>query len=84
MSYLIGGDSGKEPACQFRRNKRCGFDPWVREDGKGYSNPFQYSYLVNPMDKGAWWVTVYGVAKSWTQLKLLITHTYTHTHTHTI
>ena len=27
-----GGTSGKEPACQFRRRKRCGFDPWVGED----------------------------------------------------
>ena len=24
-----GGTSGKEPACQCRRHKRCGFDPWV-------------------------------------------------------
>ena len=27
-----GGSSGKEPACQFRRRKRRGFDPWVGED----------------------------------------------------
>ena len=26
-----GGTSGKEPACQCRRFKRCGFDPWVRK-----------------------------------------------------
>jgi len=25
-----GGSSGKEPACQCRRRKRCRFDPWVR------------------------------------------------------
>ena len=31
----------------------------------------------NPMDKGAWWVTVHGVAKSWTQLSM---HAGTHTH----
>ena len=31
-------------------------------------NPLQYSCLGNPMDRGAWWVTVLGVAKSWTQL----------------
>ena len=24
-----GGTSGKEPTCQYRRHKRCGFDPWV-------------------------------------------------------
>ena len=28
---LPGGASGKEPACQYRRHKRCGFDPWVRK-----------------------------------------------------
>ena len=26
-----GGASGKEPACQSRRPKRCGFDPWIGE-----------------------------------------------------
>jgi len=26
-------------------------------------NPFQYSYLRNPMDRGVWWATVHGVAK---------------------
>ena len=25
------GDGGKEPACQCRRHKRCGFNPWVRK-----------------------------------------------------
>ena len=25
----LGGPSGKEPSCQCRRHKRCGFDPWV-------------------------------------------------------
>ena len=26
-----GSTSGKEPACQCRRYKRCGFEPWVRK-----------------------------------------------------
>ena len=26
-----GGARGKEPACQCRRRKRCGFDPWVEK-----------------------------------------------------
>ena len=25
-----GGTRGKEPACKFRKCKKCGFDPWVR------------------------------------------------------
>ena len=31
-------------------------------------NPLQYSCLENPMDGGAWWATVHGVAKSRTRL----------------
>ena len=31
--------------------------------GEENSNPFQYSCLENPMDRGAWWITVHGVAK---------------------
>ena len=30
--------------------------------------PLQYSCLENPMDGGAWWAVVHGVAKSWTRL----------------
>ena len=30
----------------------------------GNGNPFQYSCLENPMDRGAWWATIYRVTKS--------------------
>ena len=36
--------------------------------GGGNGNSLQYSCLGSPMDEGAWWATVHGVAKSWTQL----------------
>ena len=36
--------------------------------GDGNGNPLQYSCLEKPMDGGAWWVAVYGVAKSRTRL----------------
>ena len=36
--------------------------------GEGNGNPLQYSCLENPMDRGAWWATVRGVAKSGTRL----------------
>ena len=36
--------------------------------GEGNGNPLQYSCLENPMDRGAWWATIYGVAKSRTRL----------------
>jgi len=37
-----------------------------RSPGEGNGNPLQYSYLGNPIDRGAWWATVHGVAKSQT------------------
>ena len=37
-----------------------------RSPGEGNGNPLQHSCLENPMDRGAWWATVHGVAKSWT------------------
>ena len=40
----------------------------------GHGNPLQYSCLENPMDRGAWWAIVHGVAKSQTQLKGLSMH----------
>ena len=46
-----------------------------RSPGGGNGNPLQYSCLGNPMDRGAWWATVHGVAKSQTWLG---THACTH------
>jgi len=60
------GDSGvknslamQETQMQFLGQE----DPLRRE-----CNPLQYSCLGNPMDRGAWWATVCGFAKSQTQL----------------
>ena len=45
-------------------DKRRRFDPWVRKiPGGGNGNPFQYSHQENPMDRGAWWAKVHGVAE---------------------
>ena len=47
--------------------QRLRFNPGSgRSPGEGNGNPFQYSCLESPMDRGAWWATVHGVAKSWT------------------
>jgi len=35
-----------------------------RSPGEGNGFPFQYSCLENPIDRGAWQATVYGVANS--------------------
>ena len=64
---LPGGSYCKESACNVGdRNLmlRLGRSP-----GEEHGNPLQYSHLENPMDRGAWWAMVHGVAKSWTQLK---------------
>ena len=39
-----------------------------RSPGEENDNPLQYSCLENPMDRGAWWATVHGVAKSGARL----------------
>ena len=40
----------------------------IPDFGEGNGTPLQYSCLENPMDWGAWWAAVHGVAKSWTGL----------------
>ena len=65
MSIFIGSD-GKESACNTG-------DPGSipgsgRYPGEGNGTPLQYSCLENPMDGGAWWATVHGIPKGWTQL----------------
>ena len=42
-----------------------------RSPGEGTGNPVQYSCLENPMDRGAWWATVHGVAKESVTSELL-------------
>ena len=36
--------------------------------GEGNGTPLKYSCLEHPMDRGAWWAAVHGVAESWTRL----------------
>ena len=37
---------------------------WERSAGGEHGNPLQYSCLENPVDRGAWWATIHGVAES--------------------
>ena len=47
--------------------------------GEGNGTPLQYSCFENPMDRGAWWAAVHGVAKSQTQLRdFTFTFTFMH------
>ena len=78
MSSLVdfpGGSEVKASACNVGD---LGLIPGLgRAPGEGSGNPLQYSCLENPMDGGAWWATVHGVAKSRTQLNDF-THSLTH------
>ena len=40
-----------------------------RSPGGGHGSPLQYSCLEDPMDREAWWVIVYSLAKSQIQMK---------------
>ena len=61
-----GGSVDKESACNARDPGSIPGSERSPAEGNGY--PLQYSCLGNPMDRGAWWTAVHGVAKSWTRL----------------
>ena len=66
---LPGCSDGKASACNARN---AGLIPGLgRPHGGRHGNPFQYSCLENPMDRGAWWATVHGIAKNRTLLRRL-------------
>ena len=58
------GSDGKESACNVR--DLSSIPGLGRSSGGGHGNPLQYSCLEKPIDTGAWWATVHGVARSWT------------------
>ena len=61
----------KDSACpmqEIRERDVSSILGWGKPPGVGNSNPFQYSCLENPMDRGTWWATVHGATKSQTQL----------------
>ena len=58
-SFLVAQSVKKLPAMQDE-----GLMPGLgRSPGGGHGNPLQYSYLENPMDRGAWQATVHGVTR---------------------
>ena len=56
----------ENPPANARDIKDAGSIPGSRSPGEGNGDPFQYSCLENPMDRGAWRATVHGVEKSQT------------------
>ena len=72
--------SSKESSCNAGDTKDMGLISGSRRfPGGGHGNAHQYSCLENPMERGAWWAMLHGVAKSQTQLKWMSIYTHTHT-----
>ena len=63
---FLAPNRGKEPACQAGDTDLI--PELGRSPGEGNGNPLQYSCLENPMERGTWWATILGVAKSQIQL----------------
>ena len=62
ITRFPGSSDGKGSSCN------AGDSGWIpgsgKSPGEGNSNPLQYSWLENPLDRGAWRATVHGVAKN--------------------
>ena len=76
LRHFPGGASGKEYACQCRRLKRHGFDPWVRKIP--WSRKWQPTLVLLPGEshrqRSLVGYIVHGVAKSRTQLSNFTSH----------
>ena len=86
ISGFPGSSAVKESACNAGDPDLILGSGRSLAEGNGYL--LQYSCLENSIDRGAWWATVHGVAKSQTLLsahthRQTYTGTHTHTHTHT-
>ena len=65
MAGGFPGTSSKELTCSAGDVRDIVSIPGSgRSPGGGHGNLLQYSYLENPIDRGAWWVTVHRLAKS--------------------
>ena len=65
LSRLHRWLSGKESTCQCRRHRRHCFNSWVgTSPGERNDNPLKYPCLEDPVDRGAWWAIIHGVAES--------------------
>ena len=76
VNPLILGSQVKNPSAIAGDSRDTGLIPESgRSPGGGNGNPLQYFCLEISMDRGAWWATVLGVAKSWTCLSMHTTTT---------
>ena len=63
---LFCGEKTGGRARFLKKKKKLEVIAIIHREGNG--TPLQYSCLENPMDRGAWWAAVHGVANSWTRL----------------
>ena len=61
MKGFLCGSVNKESSCNA--GDPSSTSGWGRSPGEGNGNPLQYSCWENPMDRGAWWVTVQGITR---------------------
>ena len=66
MELIIFSSESKESACNAGDPGSIPGPGRFRREGNG--NPFLYSCLEDSMNRGSWWATTHGVAKSQTQL----------------
>jgi len=62
VNGFLGSSNSKESAHNVE--DLGSFPGSGRSSGEGHCNPLQYPCLENSMDRGAWWATVHGFAKS--------------------
>ena len=76
VGWIQEGEDGHKFMKRWKRWVCCKYEwpPVCNSVGEGNGNPLQYSCLENPVDSGAWWAAVYGVAQSRTRLKQLSMH----------
>ena len=69
MQGFLGGRVVKNLPVNARDSRDASSIPGLgRYPGVGHGNLPQYTCLGNPKERGAWWATVHGIAKSQTQL----------------
>ena len=64
LSFFPGGSDGKEAVCNVETWVQ--FLGWEETQEEGMATHSSILAWRIPMDRGAWWATVHGVAKTWT------------------
>ena len=66
------GDSVIKNLPEIYESQEMEVGRWLEESpGEGHGSPLQYSWLKNPIHRGAWWATAHGVTKQLDMLKRL-------------